>query len=563
VTFHPLPPLRGVALTSLQPSGDTTGASDVTAINNALSTTAGAAAVLGAGTFYIKSDLLLQAAGQQLVGQGINSTIISPVNSGASFTNAMVNVTADRCGIRDLTFQGLSGTVTSNTAVSAVQINGGFHTFIRNIEGINVNGWLVDLESTSSATNLNLRNVYARTCAGAVKLEGNGHTVGTTLDSCGSAQIGVGSGTFANLDALLIHNAFDVTATNCNFSVGNSTTGHGAHLLGHVSNVWYSVFDMGGFPVPTAGSGQCGIMIEDDGTGHASTVHFANGVLQTWDIGAYVKGPNAFDVHFTDVSINNNNNHGARVDTTFANPVWFEHCQFGVAGGANGQGAATLGTNIYDIDWTASSSGRILHCDFNSPIVSVSTIGVQNSIALPSSNATQVVYPRFTGTSAASTNWFTNTPANLAMVPITASKTVKPANPSTTVSLTLVMMGLGAAASPAVFTPTLTGIVRVTVVGVAGTNTGAVNYTMGGRYGTSTAPSNGAAVSGTAYGVGAADWSIRSPAAGSGSAFALSEIITGLTPGTQYWFDIALDTSNASDAAFLQSVCFTFQELTA
>jgi hypothetical protein len=117
-----------------------------------------------------------------------------------------------------------------------------------------------------------------------------------------------------------------------------------------------------------------------------------------------------------------------------------------------------------------------------------------------------------------------------------ASVSFKPANPTGTTSTTAVMMGLG---TTCVFTPSSTGKVRVTMCGNWYTSGTAVNGTLGGRYGTGTAPANGVAVTGTRFGVGSADQPLKTASTGFGLSWSITEIVTGLTVGTAYWFDIA------------------------
>jgi len=144
------------------------------------------------------------------------------------------------------------------------------------------------------------------------------------------------------------------------------------------------------------------------------------------------------------------------------------------------------------------------------------------------------------------------TAAKWSAAPVTA----KPANPAATASATLVMMGAG---STAAYTATASGIVYVTVTGTATTATAAVNLTLGGRFGTGTAPVNGAAVTGTRFG-GAADISPTPPALGVGVPFALTDVVT-LTAGQANWFDIALLTSVGADVASVANLSFSFSEL--
>jgi hypothetical protein len=131
-----------------------------------------------------------------------------------------------------------------------------------------------------------------------------------------------------------------------------------------------------------------------------------------------------------------------------------------------------------------------------------------------------------------------------------------PADPLGTASTTLVMMGLGAACA---YTTAGSGVVLVNVTGTATTATAVQTVTIGGRYGTGTAPANGDAVTGTRFG-GAADGTVQPPTAGAYTAFALTAILT-LVPSTPSWFDIAISTGNAADSASISNVSMTFAEL--
>jgi hypothetical protein len=130
-----------------------------------------------------------------------------------------------------------------------------------------------------------------------------------------------------------------------------------------------------------------------------------------------------------------------------------------------------------------------------------------------------------------------------------------PSNPASTTSTTLVMMGLG---STCAFTPASSGKVLVNVIAYVATATAAVSATVGARYGTGTAPSNGAAVTGTAFG-GAADPAVTGSGTGNRSCVAFTAVLS-LSASTAYWFDLALLTANASDAASVINVQMSFLE---
>lgn len=130
-----------------------------------------------------------------------------------------------------------------------------------------------------------------------------------------------------------------------------------------------------------------------------------------------------------------------------------------------------------------------------------------------------------------------------------------PANPAATASTSLVMMGLAGS-----FTPAGSGLVLVNVTGVAATATAAVAATVGGRYGTSSAPANGDAVSGTRFG-GVGDQTLGpAAAAAAGIGFALTALLQ-LVTGTAYWFDLAVATATGADHASVANVGMTIIEL--
>lgn len=94
-----------------------------------------------------------------------------------------------------------------------------------------------------------------------------------------------------------------------------------------------------------------------------------------------------------------------------------------------------------------------------------------------------------------------------------------------------VMLGLAV-----LYTPRITGSLRVSVTGTILNNTNADGATVQLRFGTGSAPANGAAPTGTA--VGAVVKIINPAAATIQAPFAIDVMITGLTVGTQIWLDL-------------------------
>jgi hypothetical protein len=116
-----------------------------------------------------------------------------------------------------------------------------------------------------------------------------------------------------------------------------------------------------------------------------------------------------------------------------------------------------------------------------------------------------------------------------------------PGNPTGTTSATYVMMGLGGSWT---LTPLMTGNVKLHIVGSIN-NSGANTSTVQLAYGTSSAPNNGAAASGTVVG-NATSWISISGIETNGIPFCLSVIIRGLTVSTAYWFDAQLKSSSGT-----------------
>jgi hypothetical protein len=112
-------------------------------------------------------------------------------------------------------------------------------------------------------------------------------------------------------------------------------------------------------------------------------------------------------------------------------------------------------------------------------------------------------------------------------------------NPATA-STSGVMAGLGGTFK---ITPNSTGKVLVIIQGVASVSvaTAAVNSQI--KYGTGSAPAFNAAPAGTTIGSAAPAWSAVANAV---VPFTLSYTLTGLTLGTQYWFDLIIWVSTGT-----------------
>jgi hypothetical protein len=116
------------------------------------------------------------------------------------------------------------------------------------------------------------------------------------------------------------------------------------------------------------------------------------------------------------------------------------------------------------------------------------------------------------------------------------------------------MMGLGATCK---ITPVYSGRVKVEFIGDM-VNTGTATTTTNSvRFGTGTAPVNGAAPIGTV--VGAALQASETGSASNFVPFMNGGIITGLTPGTAVWFDLNIfGAANTTSVQNLSCNAFEF-----
>lgn len=114
-----------------------------------------------------------------------------------------------------------------------------------------------------------------------------------------------------------------------------------------------------------------------------------------------------------------------------------------------------------------------------------------------------------------------------------------PAAAAATTSGSLVMSGYGGAAS---ITPAATGVIMISIIGF-GANSGLNNNFLQIRFGTGTAPVNGAANTGSA---GSAQITLATTMLNFNASFCLVGLATGLTLGTAVWIDLAQATSGGT-----------------
>lgn len=387
-------------------TGDGT-TNDTTAIQAAI-TAAGAAGggvvyFPGTSTGYLLDSVALSVSSADVTLRGDGGEA-SKLILGANFTGAvMVNITAANCGVVDMWFEGASTTTTTNPAADGVRVIGVRRARINRCTFFYINGWAIQLQSTNASSTSNPRGsqigqVYLSNCAAGIRLFGDttqSYQMNCQITDLQAAFTGVTTGASANLDVIMIEDAWDVLIEN-SFAWMTAGTGSSLHIKGDCAATFVTNFDGLG-----SGAGPC-VLIESDAGGFPQNVQITNGVMQQGTIGMQVTGT-ARQIRLTTCRVLNNQTHGISIEST-QNPVYLHNLLMSL----NGQGAA--GSN-YDINWSGTATGVISNCYFASPITSIGVAGVQQTINVTSAQDVVVNAARFAGTSAASTNWFTNLPS--------------------------------------------------------------------------------------------------------------------------------------------------------
>lgn len=383
---------------------------DTAAIQNAIN----AAATKGQAVFFpaTSASYLLNSVGLTMSSDDVRvlgeSVTGSTLTIGSSFTgSAVFTITGSNCQVADLSFFGASTTTTTNPAADAIKISGARRTRVNRCTFYYVNGWCVEALATNGSSTTNplgtqLAELYMNQCAAGLHFQGN--TTQAWAMNCQVTDIqsylgGVTTGAFANLDVIKIEDAWDVLIENAIAWLSNGS-GNALHVKGNCAATFVKNLDALG---PSSGTG-ANVLIEDSANGSPQNVQIDGGVIQQGNIGFRVTG-GATHVHLNSIRVINNTTHGASIEGT-ASPIYLRDTFFS----QSGQGAS--GTN-YDLNWSGTSTGSVTDCYFASPIVSTGVAGVQQSVNVASGQNVTFINAVFAGTSAASSNWFTNTPGSV------------------------------------------------------------------------------------------------------------------------------------------------------
>ena len=214
--------------------------------------------------------------------------------------------------------------------------------------------------------------------------------------------------------------------------------------------------------------------------------------------------------------------------------------------------AATLFALVtgYGSAWAATCS--VPNIFVNNTVADANTVNANFTAVLACINVNNVVGPN--SSTLHNVACYGNTAGNLleacasipvAQLPVPGASNALPANPSGTINTSLTMMGLG---SGCTVTAGRNGKITFVIHGnVQNSSTGFL-YQL--RYNNGSAPSNGAAVAGNAVSAQKSEV----PAGGTAVPFSDSGEVSGLTPGTAYWFDEAVAQFGGSGTVILTNL---------
>jgi hypothetical protein len=161
----------------------------------------------------------------------------------------------------------------------------------------------------------------------------------------------------------------------------------------------------------------------------------------------------------------------------------------------------------------------------------------------------------FVGQNGYSSNLTPPAPSAALIVTAGSNAVMATANtPTGTTSTSDVMMGLGASFT---ITPATTGKVAIVIAGQCTASVGGNAFGGTLRYGTGTAPANGAAATGTTVGNGFGGYSTTG---GDSVPCTVTGIISGLAVGTTYWIDLGLHSGSGSSMASVSYLTMTARE---
>jgi hypothetical protein len=417
--LRPSPALAANGLTTAQwvaPSGDTTGGTDTTNIQNLLNS--GGSVWLAAGQFYVNATLAFKSDNTVLYGQGRRATRLMLTSTSSSFSPAVDMASYSFCEVRDLSIEAPSSWLGSSSQSNGIHMSGGIRCRVSNVYFLNLNGWAYVFDgSAGNCAGLIIEHLLADTCAGAISLTGNsGYRGSAVLIAPSGVNMGTSSGPAATLPLFSFTNFQDLTYFG--HPATTPVNGGGSIVItGNCSSLFFYGNNMGGTTVQT--SNQPAVLIQDGTAGSPQGIGFYGGVLQRGSIGAQVTGGSR-QIFFDGVEFAQNSTHGLSIegadsdgnsdtdnDTTGDTDtvIVISRCFF------SGNGAGASGTN-YDLNWSGAATGVVDTSFFASKIVS-SGVGVQSSV----NNTSTLVKYELNAFGNTSNNYTTSPPAHVTPAP--------------------------------------------------------------------------------------------------------------------------------------------------
>lgn len=334
-----------------------------------------------------------------LLGAGAFATTLV---IGSSFSGtAAITITAADCQVLDIAFEGSSTTTTSNPTADAIDVTAVRRTIVDRVRFYYINGWCFNASASSSGdiAGTKLSQIYSSACASGFRFFGNstgGFVGGCQVSDVSMYGMGVTSGSNANLDTVEVVDAYDCQLTNCILST-SAGTGAALHVKGASSTFFGANLELFG-----SGSGPAGFF-DSSTNGSPSNVQIVNTIFRSTNIGLNLTAGS--QINITNSQCINNTTHGAVISTS-GTGINLVNMMF------SGNGSSASGTN-YDLNWSGTGTGQVRGARFGTAVVSTGTAGVQASINIAANQAVIFDGMAFNGTNAASTNWFTNTPAGV------------------------------------------------------------------------------------------------------------------------------------------------------
>ena len=364
---------------------------DTTAIQAAISAAqnaGGGVVLLPPGTYLVSSSFTISVAGVVLMGSGRLATTIQPTPTFVG--TQIINITADFCGVRDLTIAYANTTYSSNPTANGIQVTGARSVLLDDLAINYINGWAVQSSATAVVANYwtQLRNVHTFQCAQGIHVlgvSGSGYAAAHSLINCNTDQC-------QNGDGFLIEDAHDIFGQGL---FGTVAAGSGSVL--HIKGNSYAVYvtcDLGIVPGPSTGPTA---LIESGPNGAPNQITFAAGILEGGASGITISA--GTNIRLNGMDVYNNGTYGANI--TGGDGIVLHDCAFSGNGSAGTAGR-------YDLQ--ASSTGHVDVADCVFATAQGSTTGKTNNVMNVTAGTVVVHDCQFIGVGYTSANIFAGFP---------------------------------------------------------------------------------------------------------------------------------------------------------